>query len=180
MVAIKDVHARPHQNGRFRAIHDPDQPDLELEVFLKCWLVNETDVPVNIESVHLELKSPDGSSRIAERICGDCERWQLGALEEEWDEWDMRLRIAMEGVSELDTILPLECGLAREGWLHFQLRNVTPAEFRSSPMQISLKDSLAQTHVASASGLRHLPGRIWPVLATGAAASSSSTELATG
>ena len=180
MVAIKDVHARPHQGGKFRAIHDPDQPDLELEVFLKCWLVNETDVPLRIEALRLELKSPDGPSRIAEQVTGDFHNWQLGALQEEWKDWDMRLRVAMEGVTELDTLSPLECGLAREGWLHFRLHNVTPAEFRSEPMQISVTDSLSHVHVGTAAGVRHLPGRIWPVLATSAAAGgASSAELAT-
>jgi len=179
LVAIKDVHARPHQGGKFRAVHDPDQADLELEVFLKCWLVNETDVPVTIESLQLELDASNGSKCIAARI-SDFQNWQIGALQEEWDEWDMRLRVAMEKVSELDTTAPLECGLAREGWLHFRLRNVTPSDFKSAPMQISLKDSLDQVHVAAANGIRHLPGRIWPLLASGAAATSASTELATG
>lgn len=178
MLAIKDVHARPHQGGRFSAIHDPDQPDLELEVFLKCWLVNETAVPLNIETVQLELKASDGSSRLAEPVHGDIENWQLGALQEEWETWDMRLRVAMEDVSELDTTVPLECGLVREGWLHFRFRNVTPAEFRSEPLQISLTDSLSHVHVATAPEARHLPGRIWPVLATGAAAGSPSPGIA--
>jgi len=181
MVAIKDVHARPHQGGKFRTIQDPDQSELELEVFLKCWLVNETDVPLRIASLRLELKAPDGSSRVAEPVSGDFHNWQLGALQEEWKDWDMRLRVAMEGVVELDTALPLECGLAREGWLHFRLRDVTPAEFRSERMQISITDSLSQVHVGTATGVRHLPGRIWPLLATSAAAgSASSAELATG
>jgi len=179
MVAIKDVHARPHQGGKFRAIQDPDQADLELEVFLKCWLVNETDVPLKIESLRFEMKAPDGSSRVAEQITSDFHNWQLGALEEERKDWDMRLRVAMEGVTELDTASPLECGLAREGWLHFRFRNVTPAQFRSEPMQISVTDSVSHVHVGTASDVRHLPGRIWPVLASSAAAGGASAELAT-
>jgi len=180
MVAIKDVHARPHQGGKFRAIEDPDQSDLELEVFLKCWLLNETDLPLTIESLQFELKAPDGSSHVAEQIRGDFHNWQLGALQEEWEDWDVRLRVATEGVRELDTVSRLECGLPREGWLHFRLRNVTPSEFRSEPMQISITDSLSQIHTGTANGLRHLPGRIWPVLATSAAAGSTSTEVAAG
>lgn len=179
MVAIKEVHARPHQGGKFRAIHDPDQPDLELEVFLRCWLVNETDLPLHIESLQLELPASDGSTRVAEHVRGDFDHWQLGALQEEWKDWDMQLRVSMADVAELDTAVPLECGLAREGWLHFRFRNVTPSEFRSAPMQISIKDSLAQVHVAGASCVRHLPGRIWPVLVSGAAAGTTSAELAT-
>jgi len=179
IVAIKDVHARPHQGGRFRAVHDPDQSDLELEVFLKCWLVNETNVPLTIQSLQLELETSNGSKCIAERI-SDFQNWQIGALQEEWDEWDMRLRVAMEKVSELDTTSPLECGLAREGWLHFRLHNVTPANFKAAPMQVTLRDSLAQVHVAPANAIRHLPGRIWPVLASGAAAANASTEFAAG
>jgi hypothetical protein len=179
IVAIKDVHARPHQGGRFRAVHDPDQADLELEVFLKCWLVNESDVPITIQSLQLELETSNGSKSIAERI-SDFQNWQIGALQEEWDEWDMRLRVAMDKVCELDTSTPLECGSAREGWLHFRLHNVTPSDFKSAPMRISLTDSLAQVHVAAANGIRHLPGRIWPVLASGAAAANASTEVAAG
>jgi hypothetical protein len=179
MVGIKEVHARPHQGGKFRAIHDPDQPDLELEVFLRCWLVNETDLPLHIEFLQLDLQASDGSPRVAEHVRGDIDHWQLGALQEEWKDWDMRLRVSMENVAELDTAVPLECGLAREGWLHFRLRNVTPSEFRSAQMQISIKDSLAEVHVASVSCVRHLPGRVWPVLVTRAAASAASTKLAT-
>ncbi len=180
LVAIKEVHARPHQGGKFRAIHDPDQPDLELEVFLRCWLVNETDLPLRIDSLQLELQGSEGPPRVAEQVCGDFDRWQLGALQEEWKDWDMRLRVEMEGVAELDTATPLECGVAREGWLHFRFRRVTPAEFRSAPMQVSIRDSHAQVHVGSAAGVRHLPGRIWPVLAAVARAGSASTEVASG
>jgi hypothetical protein len=179
MVGIKEVHARPHQGGKFRAIHDPDQPDLELEVFLRCWLVNETDLPFRLESLQLELQASDGCPRGADHVRGDFGHWQLGALQEEWKDWDMQLRVSMEDVAELDIAEPLECGLAREGWLHFRFRDVTPSEFRSAPMQLSIRDSLAQVHVASASCVRHLPGRIWPVLVTRAAASGASTELAT-
>lgn len=179
IVAIKDVHARPHQGGRFRAVHDPDQPDLELEVFLKCWLVNESDVPLTIQSLQLELDASNGSKSTAERI-SDFQNWQIGALQEEWDEWDMRLRVAMDKVTELDTTSPLECGLAREGWLHFRVRNVTPSDFKSAPMRISLNDSLGQVHLAAVNGIRHLPGRIWPVLASGAAAANAPTEFAAG
>lgn len=179
MVAIKEVHARPHQGGKFRAIDDPDQSDLELEVFLRCWLVNETDLPLSIVSLQLDLQATDGSARLAEQVHGDFDHWQLGALQEEWEDWDMRLRVAMDGVAELDTAIPLERGLAREGWLHFRFQNVTPSEFRKAPMHISIKDSLAQVHVASANSVRHLPGRIWPVLTAGARAGGGATEVTT-
>jgi len=180
LVAVKEIHARPQRGGKFQEIGDPNQPDLEFDVFLKCWLVNETDVPLGIQSLQLELKSSDGSTRVAERISGDLENWRLGKLQEEWEVWDVHLRAALESVSELDTAQPLQCGLAREGWLHFRLRNVTPSEFKSGPMQISVKDSLSHTHVGTASGARHLPGRIWPVLPKAAPAASSSPEVATG
>jgi hypothetical protein len=178
IVAIKDVHARPHQGGKFCVLSDPDQADLEFEVFLKCWLVNETDVPLKISSLQLELKPSDGSTCVAERVSGDLQNWQLGALQEEWDDWEMRLRAAMEPVAELDISGPLECGLPHEGWLHFRLRNVSPSVFRSVPMQISLTDSLSHVHVGTAGGIRHLPGRMWPVLATGAAAGISAHAAA--
>jgi hypothetical protein len=179
LVAVKEVHARPQQRGKFRAIESPDQTDLELEVFLRCWLVNETDVPLHIEAPQLDLKSTDGTNRTAERVSGDFANWQLGALQEHGKDWDAHLRVAMEGVKELDTAAPLECGLAREGWLHYRFRNVTPSEFQSGPMQVSIKDSLEQTHVAVVSVARHLPGRIWPVVAASVAAGSTPVELAT-
>ena len=165
LLLVKDVHARPQRAGKFQEIQDPNQADLEFELFLHCWLVNETDLPLLriVEGPQLTLTKPSAPPVIAERIHGDLENWRLGKLNREPDLWDaFVLRAAQEDVSELNTDDPLECGVAREGWLHFRVRNLTPAEFRAASMEISVKDSLSNNHVCTAAGHRHLPGRMWP------------------
>src|SRR5215471_6574573 len=46
LILVKEVHARPQLGGRFQEIRDPDQTDLQFEVFANCWLVNDTDEPL--------------------------------------------------------------------------------------------------------------------------------------
>jgi hypothetical protein len=165
LVLLKDIHARPQRGGKFQEISDPNQPDLEFEVFVNCWLLSETDLPLRIsESPQLTIKTSDGSTRVGERISADLEKWRLGNLVT--DQWDSEIvRAAQDRISELNTTEPLQCGVPREGWLHFRVRNITPSEFRTAVMELSVKDSLSSTHVGIASGARHLPGRIWPIVA---------------
>jgi len=162
LVLLKDIHARPQRGGKFQEISEPNQPDLEFEVFVNCWLVSELEFPLGIsEGPQMTLKTSDGSIRIGERISADLEKWRLGNLVT--DQWDTDVVRATQGrISELNTAEPLQCGVPREGWLHFRLRNVSPSEFRTGVMELSMKDSLSCTHVSIASGPRHLPGRIWP------------------
>jgi hypothetical protein len=166
LVLLKDIHARPQRGGKFQEISNPNQPDLEFEVFIKCWLLSETDVPLEIsEGPQLTLKTSDGSTRVGERISADLEKWRLGNLVT--DQWDTdTVRAAQERMSELNITEPLESGVPREGWLHFRVRNASPSEFRTGVMELSVKDSFSCTHVGVASGPRHLPGRIWPCVAS--------------
>src|SRR6266576_1997446 len=61
LVLVKDVHARPQRGGGYREIRDPNETDLEFEVFIHCWLLNETDLPLQIvEELQLTLKTSDG------------------------------------------------------------------------------------------------------------------------
>jgi len=167
LVLLKDIHARPQRGGKFQEITEPNQPDLEFEVFVNCWLLSETDFPLGIaEAPHLTIKASDGSTRVGERISADLENWRLGNLVA--DQWDTDIvRAAQKRILELNTTEPLECGVPREGWLHFRVRNVTPSEFRTGVMELSLKDSRSCTHVGIAGGPRHLPGRVWPFVASG-------------
>jgi len=169
LVLLKDIHARPQRGGKFQEISDPNQRDLEFEVFVNCWLLNETDLPLKIaEPPQLTLKAPDGSTRVGERISADLESWRLGNLVA--DQWDTELvRTVQESILELNTSEPLVCGVPREGWLHFRVRNVTPSEFRTGVMELSVKDSHSCVHVGIASGPRHLPGRVWPFVASSVA-----------
>jgi len=170
LVLLKDVHARPQRGGKLQEIRDPNESDLEFEVFANCWLVSETKLPLRIiEGPQLTLKASDGSTRVGERITGDLENWTLGDLVK--DKWDTGIfRLDQERISELNTTEPLVCGLPREGWLHFRIRNVSPSEFRAGTMELSIKDSLSSTHVGIASESLHLPGKIWPSLAKGVSA----------
>ncbi len=173
LVLLKDIHARPQRRGKFQEIRDPNEPDLDFEVFVNCWLVSETDIPLRIsEGPQLTLRTSDGSTTVGEQISADLENWRLGNLVV--DEWDNdTVRTAQERILELNTTEPLECGVPREGWLHFRVRNVSPSEFRTAVIELSVKGSLCCTHVGIASCPRHLPGRIWPFVASSVSAWSS-------
>jgi hypothetical protein len=166
LVLVKEVHARPQRGGKFQEIRDPNEAGLELEVFIRCWLLNETDVAVQIVGeLQLALKTSDGSIRVGQRISCDLENWRLSNLVK--DEWDADIvRAVHEQILEVTTTEPLECGLPREGWLHFRFRNVSPSEFKTVPMELSFKDSFSFTHVGVASGPRHLPGRVRPFVSS--------------
>jgi hypothetical protein len=173
LVLVKEVHARPQRGGKFREIRDPNETDLEFEVFLNCWLLNETDLPLQIvEGIQLTLRTSDGSTRLGERVSSDLSSWRLGTLVK--DEWDADVvRAAQERLSELDLVAPLECGVPRQGWLHFRFRDVSPSELKTGAMALSIKDSFSSTHVGVASGPRPLPGRIWPFVASGVSVGKS-------
>jgi len=166
LVLLKDIHARPQRGGKFQEISDPNQSDLEFEVFVNCWLLNETDLSVRIsEGPQLTLRTSDGSARVGERISADLDNWRLGNFVT--DQWDTDIvRAAQERIWELDTTELLECGVPRDGWLHFRVRNVSPSEFKTAVVELSVKDSLSCSHVGIANCSRHLPGRIWPFFAS--------------
>jgi hypothetical protein len=168
LILLKEIHTRPQRNGKFQDIGDPDESGLEFEVFVDCWLLNETDLPLHIvEPIQLTLKASDGSTRHGERINSDLENWRLGSLVK--DEWNAdKVRAAQEQISELNTTEPLECGVPRQGWLHFRLRDIRPSDLRAGPIELVIKDSLSLTHVGRASGPCHMPGKIWPYIAKGA------------
>lgn len=184
LVLVREVHARPQRAGKFREIHDLNEADLEFEVFINCWLLNEADLSLGIEDVQLGLKGTDGSTRLAEPVRGDMESWCLGKVErvseEESDLSDRDIRTTRVGVVELNTVEPLECGLPREGWLHFRIRNTTPSDFKTEALELSVRDSLSHTHVGVASTVRHLPGRIWPIPANSVPKATDSKRVSTG
>jgi hypothetical protein len=173
LILVKEVHARPQRGGKFQEIRDPDEPDLEFEVFINCWLLNETDLRLQIVAgPQLSLRTSDGSTRLGERISADLENWRLGNLVK--DEWDADIvRAAQERILDLNTTDPLECGVPREGWLHYRIRNLSPSQFRTGTMELSIKDSLSGAHVGVVSGPRHLAGRVWPFVAKSASAGRS-------
>jgi hypothetical protein len=177
LVLLKDIHARPLRRGKFQEIRDPEEPDLEFEVFIYCWLLSETDLALAIvDGPHLTLTTSDGTSWLGERVNADLENWRLGNLVK--DQWDTDVvRAAQERLLELNTTEPLECGVAREGWLHFRIRNLSPSQFRKGAMELSVKDSLSCTHVGIASGPRHLPGRIWPFLGPSASVAQDAQKV---
>jgi hypothetical protein len=87
LVLLKDVQVRPQRAGKFQEMRDPNESGLEFEIFVHCWLVNESDVPVAvIEELQLSLQIGEASTRIADRVRGDLEKWRLGSLVQ--DEWD--------------------------------------------------------------------------------------------
>lgn len=165
---VKEVHARAQRGGKFQEILDPNQTGLELELFLRCWLVNESELAVQIvEGPELSIGASNGHSVPIERIREDLGSWRLGRLNKEANSWDVVvIRAAQETVSELNTRDPLACGVPREGWVHFRVRDLTPAEFGSVAMELTVRDAFSNIHSGVANCPRHLPGRMWPFVAS--------------
>lgn len=160
---IKEIHVRPQIGGKFRELVDQDQVRFDFEVFLFCWLVNETELPLRIiEGPQLTLQRPGAPFVNGERVIGDMDRWRLGKLNHELDSSDLLvLRAAQETVSEFDTASSLDCGVPRKGWFHFRVQ-MSASDFKASNLELSLTDSLSNFHVSTMSGPRYMPGRIWP------------------
>jgi hypothetical protein len=163
LVLVKEVHARPQRAGKFQEIHEPDQPDLQFEVFAHCWLVNDADQRLGIPFVQVSVTQPDGSTLALQEVRGELENWRLGRLRDELDSWGVRyLQAAQEQMQELNVTEPLEGGATRQGWLHLRVRGLTPAQLRNSPITLSVIDSHCQSHVGIARGPHQVPGRVWP------------------
>jgi hypothetical protein len=174
LVLLKDVQVRPQRAGRFQEIGDPNETGLEFEVFVHCWLVNESDVPVAVtEELQLSLRIGDGSIRIAEWVRGDLELWRLGSLVQ--DEWDPEVvHTRQEEMPELSLEKPLDCGVPREGWLHFRFLDATPHQLKNSELRLSTKDVFSNNHEGLTTGpVRHLPGSVWPCAVQGVSAPQS-------
>jgi hypothetical protein len=178
LVLLKEVHARPQRNGKFQEIGATDESGLEFEVFLNCWLLNETDLPLQVvEPIQLTIAARDGSCKVGERVSSDMENWRLGSLAK--DEWNTdKVRAVQEKLSELSTTDPLECGVPRQGWLHFRFRDIGPADFRVGAIELMVKDAASSTHVGRASGPRHLRGRVWPYIPSTATMGKSNAVAA--
>jgi len=163
LVLLKEVHARPHRAGKFQEITDPHQTGLEFEIFVHCWLVNDTDERMGITTTRLTLTKPGGTPVLLERVYGDLGNWKLGRLRDELDSWGVRyLQAAQEAMSELRWEDPLEGGSLREGWLHVRVHGLTPAEMQNARLELEVLDSHMASHVGQVPGPHQIPGRIWP------------------
>jgi hypothetical protein len=149
---VRDAHARalPESDSGF-------------DIFLNLWLASETEFDVAMSDFQLTLTASDGAARSGERISGDLEKWHLGKEREESDMWDTYVHASLERVPELNTAEALHVGIPREGWLHFRLQNITPEEFRTQPMGLTLIDAFSHVHLALVTCPRHLPGKVWPL-----------------
>jgi hypothetical protein len=163
LILVKEVHARPQFGGRFQEIRDPNQTDLQFEVFANCWLVNDTDEPLVLRGLRMWLRRSNGTDVSLKRIVGDLEGWRLGRLRDDVDTCGLHyIHAAQETMSELDLKQPIHGGVAREGWVHFRLQNVSPNEVKEAPITVSVQDSRGRIHVGTAKGPHQVPGRIWP------------------
>jgi len=163
LVLVKEVHARPHRNGRFQEISDPNQTDLQFEVFANCWLISESLAPLAITEVQLAIRKADGSPVGLERVPNDLQNWRLGRLKDDLDSWGVRyLQAAQEEMAELDVTEPLQGGVARAGWLHCRIQNTTPSDVKAASIELTAKDSHGLLHVGVARGPHNVPGRVWP------------------
>jgi len=163
-----EVHIYPQHDGKFQAIEDPNQTDLEFDVFIQCWLLLTSEMKLKITDLRLTLRGPLGLIRVGERVKGDLESWQLraGGRNEQESGWQVvPIRRTPAGILEMDTSAPLECGAPREGWLHFRLRNTSPSELKDGSLEFSVEDLYSDTHMAVA-GRVLLPGRVYPIPAS--------------
>jgi hypothetical protein len=167
LILVKEVHARPQIGGRFQEIRDPNQTDLQFEVFANCWLVNDTDEPLTLKGLRMWVRRSDGLDVSLKRIVGDLVGWRLGRLRDDVDTFGLHyIHAAQETMSELDLKEPLQGGVAREGWVHFRVQNVSPGELKVAPITVSVQDARGHMHIGSAKGPHQVPGRIWPFKAS--------------
>jgi hypothetical protein len=163
LVLVKEVHARPQHNGKFQEIRDLNQADLQFEIFVRVWLINDTDQHLGIKLLQLSITKPDGAILLPELVFGDLGGWRFGRLKDEPDSSGVHyLHAAHEHMPELGTSEPLQGGETREGWLHFRTQNITPAQIKNAIIEVSVKDDQDGTHLGCAHGPHHVPGRVWP------------------
>jgi hypothetical protein len=163
LVMLKEVHARPQRAGKFQEITGPDQSGLDFEIFVHCWLVNDTDERLGIAGTRLTLTKPGGTPVQLERVAGDLQHWKLGRLRDEVDSWGERyLQAAQELMSELHTEEPLEGGASRAGWMHLRAEGLTPAEMQNARLALEVTDSHLTSHSGEVNGPHLIPGRVWP------------------
>jgi hypothetical protein len=79
---------------------------------------------------------------------------------EETDMWDTHIERVRELLHELDTGKALQWGAPREVWLQFLVRNITPADYKTGPMEFSVEDPLSLTSVDMVNCPRHLSGKV--------------------
>src|SRR5262249_47281846 len=159
LVLVQEAHARALP-----------QNDSDFHVFLRVSLTNRTQFDLGIREIQLTITASDSSShwsglcspRLADRISGDLDKWHLGKEREHTNTWNGNGQTRRESMPELNAAEPVKVGITRVGWLHFRLRNITPEEFRTAPMELSVEDALSHKHVAALlSCPRHLPGKVW-------------------
>ena len=68
LVLLKEIHARPQRNGKYQEIGAGDESGFDFEVFVNSWLLNETDLPLQIlEPIQLTIAASDASSKFSLR-----------------------------------------------------------------------------------------------------------------
>ena len=150
-------------------------------MFANCWMVNVTDEPLGITELQFSLRIAEGSAVVPRGIRGDLANWRFGRLKDELDSWGIRyLQAAQEQMAELDSLAALQGGVAREGWLHYHLQNVTPAEIRNGCFELSVKDSRGRIHIGSAKGPHQVPGRVWPFGSQSSRVTTSAEDASQG
>jgi hypothetical protein len=163
IVQLKEVHARPQRAGKFQEIADPNQSGLEFEVFVNCWIANDTDEHLGITTTRLTLTKPGGSPVLLAQVSNDMQNWKLGRLRDELDPWGVRyLQAEQETMATLRTEEPLEGGASRQGWLHVRVEGLTPKEMQSARVELEVIDAHMASHIGESKGPHQIPGRIWP------------------
>jgi len=165
-VEIRETHA--YAGTKFAGVRDSSDPKLDFDVFISVELLSETPSSANVRDCHLKISLPDGVAITGEWIKGDLENWRMQTEKEEWDLWDTWTTTVRAPIAELNTAEPLQYGVPRLGWLHFRVRDITASQLQKGSMDVSVENSLAETHVGSVSLLGKLSyplsaGRIVPL-----------------
>ena len=160
LVIVKEAHAYNGSGQNPESVTDSKQANSELDVFLRVWLVSESETEVAIKSCQLKIAASGGQTRTEEPTLGNLENWHIDTDKEETDLWDTHIERVREPLEELNTSGALECGAPREGWLHFRFRDVTPSDYKAASMELLVEDTLSVTNVATVDCPRYLSGKV--------------------
>lgn len=162
---IKEVLTQSRLFKKLKQVADLTDPNLDFDVFVNLWVVNEGQFPVTARGYSLSLDT-GGAIVWAERVRGDLDKWHIDDTGETVGMWGepRTERIRRQLAPDLDegSVKPLERGIHQDGWLHFLFRDVTLSGIQGGSVTAVLEDSLLKTHEGVSAGPRKVPGNVWP------------------
>lgn len=164
-VELKEVLTQSRLFGKLKQNSDLADPNLDFDVFVKLWIVNEGNFPITVRGYSLGLDT--GNNIVwAERVRGDLHKWHIDDAEETVGMWGepRTERTHRQMTPDLDarSAEALERGIHRDGWLHFLFRDVRLSSIQTGAIVAVVEDSLLKRHEGIGKGPRKVPGEVWP------------------